>query len=524
MSSKKTSKSKLKEIQEVVERPLQNIEYASSSSSSQPNCVGTFCFKSRRKPKIKPSMPPQDCDITLYIKNSKGKWIRNKNCLDRNILYNTVNKDRNVYKNDNKHLLPESIYSNWISNDETSLNNTGSNGNVGHKLFIKLPLYNIYITLNSYFKVQRTIDTKEWYALPILNGNQIRIGNIFGIQDDNVSILHGQKPGVPIYKLYTKDEIAHGIDEVIEDTNEYDTPLVTIRPALWDQLLYSVDERKNWQTNQMISKIIKSILFVVPNSNRKCKFMTMEEWGNPLRQDLLLEDVTLRDLLKYYEIIYIELYKLFNLLNETYHIAMDSFMNILAFIYNYHGKANNVELYTNLNDVKAFVTIASYIIINDDTFLNMEIINMIIKQTYPDYSDTRIQEIYNKLKEYYNDSQYNTYSNLYQILYECPHILSKSAMNELLRKQRGKQSVLEGTILNRIRDPYFHRLTPAQQSRYMIMYILQKSQSIFKEDIEEIPEQYIMPQFSYVTSYIPNPPRIILPDRTRYTLKPLTFW
>jgi hypothetical protein len=393
MSSKRRSKSRL---QEEVQRPLQTIVYASSSSSSsqQPNCLGSLCFKKKKRVQ-KQEVLSASCDIFIYLKTSKGKWRKMSNCLTKDKLYSKVNNDRNSYINEISTVLPQSIYSNWVSNDKNiPLNNTGSNGNAGHKLFIKLPTYNIYITLNSYFKIQRSIDITDWYALPILNGVSIRIGNIYGIQNSKTlegdKILQGEKPGTIIYKLYTKNEIERGIDEVIEEINEYDTPLITIRPALWDEQLYSLDNRKNWQTNEMILKLIKSILFVVPNSNTKCKFMTVEEWGNPFRQDLLNEDVTTRDLMNLYNGIYVELYKLFEILNKKVHIAMDKFIDITSFIYNYYGKANNVAVYIEPKDIKTLVVLATDIVLNNENMRN------ILRQDI-DNNDIQVSEIYNKL-------------------------------------------------------------------------------------------------------------------------------
>ena len=71
---------------------------------------------------------------------------------------------------------------------------------------------------------------------------------------------------------------------------------MNIRPALWEQQLYS--------SNDAILKIIKSVLFVVPNSVSKCNYMTMEQWGNPFRNELLTEnDITLQMLIIRQELI-----------------------------------------------------------------------------------------------------------------------------------------------------------------------------------------------------------------------------
>ena len=534
MSTNKTSRSrKSRQPNEVVNLPpIQPIDYAStslssasSSSSAQPGCMGTLCL--RRKKPIKKKLPmhsiaPADNQFTVYLKNSKNKWAKNRQYLNRDDLYNKLNNDRNAYWiSSTNYILPESIFSNWISNDENSLNDTGSNGNAGYKVFIKLPIYNIFITLNSYFRIQKEIDNKEWFALPILNGEKIRIGNMFGSQSGS---LHGEKPGYKVYKLYTKTQIERGIDEVEEDDHEYDTPLMNIRPALWEEQLYSSNERKNCQTNDAILKVIKSVLFVVPNSVSKCNYMTMEQWGNPFRIELLTEnDITIQMLINYYDTIYVSLYKLFEYLNTLLHVSMEQFINILSFIYNYYGKSNNTVIYTENSDIAALTALAAYIVMKNDHY-NMEKVKYIIKKDYENYTDSKINEIYMRLKSYYDESQYGSFRTLYQLIYECPHLLAESTLKELLRKQESKLRLLEGTISYRMKYPLFFRLTPAQQALHISIYILQKSPDIFKIDIEDIPEEYLNKMFNIVTSMMPRSPIIRLPDRTRYTMQPISFW
>jgi hypothetical protein len=80
-------------------------------------------------------------------------------------------------------------------------------GCAGGKVFVKLPPNNIFVTLKSYLRLMTTRE-KEWFAVPMLNGQPQRIGNMFSMMTI-IGSNHGQAPGTILYKLHTRDEVTN---------------------------------------------------------------------------------------------------------------------------------------------------------------------------------------------------------------------------------------------------------------------------------------------------------------------------
>lgn len=124
------------------------------------------------------------------------------------IYYNPASVQRNqaiCYDIDALHEFykhEENIVARWIKNPNSSW---AEMDNVGHagipdlkELFYKLPPYNTYIDESSFEKL---IKSKNRYYKLIEVEKNVRIGNTNG--DFGVGRLHGQLPGVTIYKLYS---------------------------------------------------------------------------------------------------------------------------------------------------------------------------------------------------------------------------------------------------------------------------------------------------------------------------------
>jgi hypothetical protein len=438
--------------------------------------------------------------FVIFLKNSSGaKWICKSDCLRRDDLYTFVNRDRNTYNNGNRQFkLPESILSNWVSKNPTDvIQENGMGGNAGYKLFVKIPTNNIYITLKSYFRIQKSLDVKEWYALPLFNGEKVRIGNQFGVFAQ--SCTHGQSPGSVIYKLFTKKEIADDISKIIEDVDEYNTTLIKINPKWWSSQLYSDDLEHNDQTNLSISKTIRSIVSVIPETTYK--FMNLEQWGDPYRVDVR-GGLAEKQLVTYYKRFYDIACEVLTTFLIGIRITIEHLILILTFIYYYYGKANpeNVEIYTSNLELNAFVLLAYCVCINNTYILNLNTCRRVIQERLTTPFD--VDGLYNKLKEHYTQSHFNEFKTLYQLIYESTNLLSKSAYATLTdtRIRDGTDIKLEVAIKNLIKLPEFYRLPPIYQARFIMVNILHKSESIFKVPLKEIDKTKIDKE--YITADI----------------------
>lgn len=147
----------------------------------------------------------------IYLKNKDGKFVKGS-CLRKDEMKQLLISDRNSFP-------PSSIMS--IYKKPTSYRlidlQTGLSGKPTGKLIIRLPTNQIYVTYGSMKRVLNSTN-KEWYALPLYGGLSRRIGNVAGIYGSSMN--HGQIPGFPIYKLYTKDEIKSGV-VVMENADDY---------------------------------------------------------------------------------------------------------------------------------------------------------------------------------------------------------------------------------------------------------------------------------------------------------------
>lgn len=95
-------------------------------------------------------------------------------------------------------------------------NSTGLGGAPTCNFVIKLPPYNIWITLGSFDRIMNE-PIRNWYLLPLFGGKRRRIGYKYGVGNN-----HGSVPGVFIFKAFTKQEIKSNISV---ETDKDDFPI-----------------------------------------------------------------------------------------------------------------------------------------------------------------------------------------------------------------------------------------------------------------------------------------------------------
>lgn len=137
--------------------------------------------------------------IQIYIKN-KDRSFRQAFCMTRRELLTYIRSDYITFTN-----VLMCIYT-----------DTGDEQGYGAKptkqFILKLPFGNTYITIASAARLIEEYSTKRWYSLPLNAGKPVPVGNVKG--KFGVSMLHGQKPGEIVYKLFTKDELLNGENDV----------------------------------------------------------------------------------------------------------------------------------------------------------------------------------------------------------------------------------------------------------------------------------------------------------------------
>lgn len=161
--------------------------------------------------------------LTIKIQNTAKKFDKGT-CLTKNDIIGMLTADLksnlstpNIDPfNDN----PTSIMAIWTTPKKAKSLEELSSGMSGYptgKLVFKIPILEIYVTLGS---IKRLLHSggKDWYALPLFGGKRRRIGNLLGTFGSSMN--HGQIPGFVVYKLYTKSEIAAGV-EATENRDDY---------------------------------------------------------------------------------------------------------------------------------------------------------------------------------------------------------------------------------------------------------------------------------------------------------------
>lgn len=144
--------------------------------------------------------------ITIRVQRQDGKFIKKGMCITRDALYEFAKSD---HQNSNFHLyrLPSMFMSNWIQKSPTQpIRANGMGGCAGGKIFVKLPPNNIFVSIKSFMKMMSNTQEKEWFAVPMFDGNPQRIGNMFSMLTV-IGTTHGQSPGFVVYKLHTRAEL-----------------------------------------------------------------------------------------------------------------------------------------------------------------------------------------------------------------------------------------------------------------------------------------------------------------------------
>jgi hypothetical protein len=443
--------------------------------------------------------------FVIFMKKRDGEWKRKNSCLRRDDLYNSISSDRFTFiirqQDAYGYKIPSSCLANWIKKpDSTGIDLAGRGGNAGYKLFIKLPPNNILITLKSYLRIQKEIDTKEWYALPLFNNSKILVGNLLGITTE-ISISHGQSPGSIIYKLYTKSEIENEQLSVVEDEDEYDTINVKITRDQHDKLLISDDN----QTTEYIRKRIKSILFTTPKlilSGKPVssfKFFKSGIWyrGYPEpSEDIWINPFTSQStshstdefLKQYFNTVYDYLYRYISTL--ILKPSMDIFSKTLEFIY-YYVSRNGIFGTTSVHPTQTlviFIVSALIIIVNNTEILSIED----FKGFMHDMHSAEIDETYTLLKAFHDRTHFSEYKSMYELIFECDTI-SKNNLQNILTINADS---LELFIRYVVSKPELYEYSPAYLARHIIKSLLVAGNRIFHLKIDLPSNQYGVYTFS----------------------------
>lgn len=169
--------------------------------------------------------------VSIRVQRRDGKFIKKGMCITKSSLWQLANNDLNI--DYTTYRLPQMFMSNWIQKDIREIQPNGMGGCAGHKVFVKIPPNNIYISLGSFMRLMKSTNEKEWYAVPMFRGEKQRVGNMFSMLTV-IGSTHGQAPGSVIYKLHTRKEVEtqpHLLG--VENKNkEYHVPYVyNIPPA-----------------------------------------------------------------------------------------------------------------------------------------------------------------------------------------------------------------------------------------------------------------------------------------------------
>ena len=195
--------------------------------------------------------------FTIRAQQPNGSFVRKGTCMLRSNLLEYIQGDANSVRaspNNPEQYVPSNIFlSEWVQNPASRIlldesNTAGYGGMPSHRIHAKMPPQT-FITLKSLYRIFDEPNVKEWFALPLYDGNSKRLGNLFGMFF--VSSTHGQLPGFTLYKLYRRDEIRRGM-KAQADPNEY-----SIQHKVVDKKL-PADTSKQIQQN-MVVPIVKAI-------------------------------------------------------------------------------------------------------------------------------------------------------------------------------------------------------------------------------------------------------------------------
>ena len=143
-----------------------------------------------------------DYDDIIFIKmlDSKNHFATG-NCITRNEFKQSLSIDiTNHISVDSPPVNLMCIYT-----SPPNGNVTGQGCRATNNIFVKLPLNNMFIALESAKRLFREKETHTFYAIPLFGGKRKRIGNLTELH--GISTNHGQVPGFVLHKLCTKEEL-----------------------------------------------------------------------------------------------------------------------------------------------------------------------------------------------------------------------------------------------------------------------------------------------------------------------------
>lgn len=213
------------------------------------------CFSCKNKISLSP-FDKEEYNIIISIKlmNSNNKFTKGT-CFTKDDIVSSLSSDIND-------IYPTSIMSIYTtpnkSLDESQFT-SGLTGKATGRIVIKLPIIDIFVTLNSANRILKE-PGNMWYALELFGGKRRRIGNIKTHYGS--SLNHGQIKGFKVYKLFTKNEIQNGIT-CTETRSDY--PLALFLHDKMESLENILGVNSNVDT--IIDTFKKSIINLLLNHN-----------------------------------------------------------------------------------------------------------------------------------------------------------------------------------------------------------------------------------------------------------------
>lgn len=178
-----------------------------------------------------------DDPVQVYLQDSRGRFGAISECF-------TIDEFKASIQADKTNPHPLNVMA--ICTRPGDMNTRGLGAKPTHKIVVKLPVQNIYVTLGSMF------DMIRWgggavYAIPMFGGKRRRLTNLKGIF--GVSMNHCQTPGSQVYKLYRRETIAAG---TVVGEDEYD--------FLQESVIDLLNQQNGIFTEAMIQTLLDSIL------------------------------------------------------------------------------------------------------------------------------------------------------------------------------------------------------------------------------------------------------------------------
>ncbi|NBP00494.1 MAG: hypothetical protein EBU90_10300 [Proteobacteria bacterium] len=150
-----------------------------------------------------------DSPVRVYLPKSSGEFEK--------ALCFTLDELKYHLQSDLTNTYPNNIMAICTRPSNSQSNTTGHGAQPTHKIVVKLPVGNLYVTLGSIFEIIKN-HTKPLYALPLYSGRKRRIGNVKGVY--GASMNHCQTPGFNVYKIYQKEPLQNGTN-VVEDSTDF---------------------------------------------------------------------------------------------------------------------------------------------------------------------------------------------------------------------------------------------------------------------------------------------------------------